>query len=242
MKKFVPHIKFALLLLGIMFLYGFAAHRNAKKERKNINVVFEIGQYLFVSYETVNKLLIQNLEAYNNQSKENINLNNLEGFLKRNKMIENAEIFLNFSGDLGAIITQRTPVLRVANETETYYYDKLGEKMPLSNNYSARVPITTDTIAGEDGFDIITLSNTIRNDDFLKKQIIGIDQIEGGKKDQFELKTRVGDQKIIFGDLSRMEEKIAKLKVFYQKIMLDSTLTDYKTINLKFYNQIVCEK
>ena len=70
MKKFVPHIKFALLLLGIMFLYGFAAHRNAKKERKNINVVFENGQNLFVSYETVNKLLIQNLEAYNNQSKK----------------------------------------------------------------------------------------------------------------------------------------------------------------------------
>ena len=39
-----------------------------------------------------------------------------------------------------------------------------------------------------------------------------------------------------------MEEKIAKLKVFYQKMMLDSTINDYKTINLKFHNQIVCEK
>jgi cell division protein FtsQ len=187
-------------------------------------------------------LLIQNLEAYKNQSKENINLNNLEEFLQRNQMIENAEIFLTLSGDLGAIITQRTPVLRVANESETYYYDKLGAKMPLSDNYSARVPITTDAISGQGNTDIITLSNTIRNDDFLQKQIIGIKLVEGEKKDQFELKTRVGDQKIIFGDLSRIEEKIAKLKVFYQKIMLDSTITDYKTINLKFYNQIVCEK
>jgi cell division protein FtsQ len=242
MKKFIPHIKFALLTFVIVFLYGFAAHRNAKKSNKEVIVIFENGENLFVSYETVNKLLIQNLEGYNNQSKENINLNNLEGFLQRNEMIENAEIFLTLSGELGAIITQRTPVLRVANETETYYYDKLGAKMPLSDNYSARVPITTDTISGKDGFDMISLSNTIRNDEFLKKQIIGIDRIKGVKKDQFELKTRVGDQKIIFGDLSRMEEKIAKLKVFYQKIMLDSTITDYKTINLKFYNQIVCEK
>ncbi len=242
MKKFAPHIKFALLVMGIIFLYGFAAHRNSKKESEEINVIFENGENLFVSYETVNKLLIQNLEVYSNQSKENINLNTLEGFLQRNKMIENAEIFLTLSGELGAIITQRTPVLRVANKTETYYYDKLGAKMPLSKNYSARVPITTDTISGKDGFDMISLSNTIRNDEFLKKQIIGIDRIKGVKKDQFELKTRVGDQKIIFGDLSRMEEKIAKLKVFYQKIMLDSTITDYKTINLKFYNQIVCEK
>ena len=242
MKKYYTIIKFSLLTCVLVFLYGFAAHRNAKKSHEEVKVIFENGENLFVSYETVNKLLIQNLEAYKNQSKENINLNNLEGFLQRNKMIENAEIFLTLSGELGAIITQRTPVLRVANETETYYYDKLGVKMPLSDNYSARVPITTDTISGKGRVDMITLSNIIRNDEFLKKQIIGIDQIEGERKDQFELKTRVGDQKIIFGDLSRMDEKIAKLKVFYQKIMLDSTITDYKTINLKFYNQIVCEK
>jgi len=242
MKRYKSVIKFTLLTVVIVFLYGFAAHRNSLKSNKEVKVVFENGENLFVSYETVNKLLIQNLEAYKNQSKENINLNTLEEFLQRNQMIENAEIFLTLSGELGAIITQRTPVLRVANESETYYYDKLGAKMPLSDNYSARVPITTDAISGQGNTDIITLSNTIRNDDFLQKQIIGIKLVEGEKKDQFELKTRVGDQKIIFGDLSRIEEKIAKLKVFYQKIMLDSTITDYKTINLKFYNQIVCEK
>jgi cell division protein FtsQ len=242
MKKFIPHIKFAFLIIGIIFLYGFAAHRNSKKLNREVKVYFENGENLFVSYETVNKLLIQNLNPDGNQSKENINLKNLEGFLQRNEMIENAEIFLTLSGELGAIITQRTPVLRVANETETYYYDKLGKKMPLSDNYSARVPITTDSISGTDGGDIINLSNTIRNDEFLRKQIIGIDQIDKGGRHQFELKTRVGDQKIIFGDMSRAKEKIAKLKVFYQKVMLDSTITDYKTINLKFYNQIVCEK
>ena len=242
MKKYINLLKFSVLCLVIVFLYGFAAHRNAKKFNDSVEVVFENGENLFISYETVNKLLIQKLEAYHNQSKENINLNNLEGFLQRNEMIENAEIFLTLSGELGAIITQRTPVLRVANETETYYYDKLGTKMPLSDNYSARVPITTDTITGDGENDMIVLSNTIRNDEFLRKQIIGIDQINGSKSNQFELKTRIGDQKIIFGDLSRKEEKIAKLKVFYQKIMLDSTITNYKTINLKFYNQIVCEK
>jgi len=242
MKKYTNVIKFILSLFVIALLYGFAAHRNSLKESREVQVIFENGDNLFVSYETVNKLLIQKLETNYNQSKENINLNDLEQFLRSNEMIENAEIFLTLSGELGAIITQRTPVLRVANETETYYYDKLGTRMPLSDNYSARVPITTDTISGQGNFDIIKLSNTIRNDDFLQKQIIGINLIEGKTKDQFELKTRVGDQKIIFGDLSRIDEKIAKLKVFYQKIMLDSTITDYKTINLKFCNQIVCEK
>jgi len=187
-------------------------------------------------------LLIQNLSSDKNQSKEDINLNGLEKFLQSNEMIENAEIYLSLKGELGAIITQRTPVLRVANNMGSYYFDKQGKRMPLSDNYSARVPITSSEIIENNCNDIISLANKIRNDSFLQKQIIGINQI--GKKDsnQFELKTRLGDQTILFGDLKRMDEKIIKLKVFYQKAILDSTLNSYKTINLKFNNQVVCAK
>ena len=114
--------------------------------------------------------------------------------------------------------------------------------MPLSDNYSARVPITADTISEEGDDDLIVLSRIINEDEFLKKQIIGIDRLEKREHFEYELKTRVGEQKILLGDLQRIEKKIAKLKVFYNKTMLDSTYTNYKTINLKFNDQIVCEK
>ncbi|MCK5637779.1 MAG: cell division protein FtsQ [Flavobacteriaceae bacterium] len=242
MKKYIIHIKFILLIVLLVFLYGFASHRNANKTKKNIDLVFENGDNLFISYETVNKLLIQNLNSNKNQSKENINLNNLEKFVQSNEMIENAEIFLNINGDLGAIITQRTPVLRVANDSKSYYYDRLGERMILSDNYSARVPISTSEINSNNCKDVIYLANQIKNDEFFKKQIIGLSQIEGDSINQFELKTRIGNQTIIFGDLNRVEEKMKKLKVFYQKMMSDSIMNNYKTINLKFKDQVVCTK
>jgi cell division protein FtsQ len=243
MKKYIIHIKFILILTAVVFLYGFASHRNASKKRDNVNVFFENGENLFISYETVNKLLIQNLETLKNQSKENINLNNLEQFVQNNEMIQNAEIFLTLRGELGAIIKQRTPVLRVANNLGSYYYDEFGQQMPLSDNYSARVPITTSDLNKNNCIDIICLANNINNDEFLRKQIIGIDQIVGEKSNQFELKTRIGNQKIIFGDIKRMNEKFVKLKVFYQKVMInDSIMNHYKTINLKFNGQVVCEK
>lgn len=157
-------------------------------------------------------------------------------------MVENAEIYLTLSGELGAIITQRTPVLRVTCDTEAFYYDTQGKRMPLSDNYSARVPITADTISGQEDTQLIALSNIINRDDFLKKQIIAIDRIDKGESQQYELKTRVGDQKILLGDLKGIDKKIANLKVFYKKTMLDGTYTKYKTINLKFSDQIVCEK
>lgn len=242
MKKYIIHIKFLGLIILVVFLYGFASHRNATQKTTDIKVVFSNGENLFVSYKTVNKLLIQSLRGTENQSKENINLNNVEIFVQNNQMIKNVEIFQTINGELGALITQRTPVLRVANGLESYYYDDQGTKMPLSYNLSARVPITNSKIKKENCKDIIFLANKIKNDDFLRKLIIGINQVEGKDPKQFELKTRKGEQIIIFGDLKRMENKINNLKVFYKKVMLDSTLNNYKTINLKFNNQVVCTK
>ena len=242
MKKYTNVIKFILSLLVIALLYGFAAHRNSLKESRKVKVIFENGDNLFVSYETVNKLLIQKLNASGLQRKENINLKQLETYLSDHEMVENAEIYLTLSGELGAIIKQRTPVLRVACDKEAYYYDTQGKRMPLSDNYSARVPITADTISEEGGDELLVLSRIINEDEFLKKQIIGIDRLEKREHFEYELKTRVGEQKILLGDLQRIEKKIAKLKVFYNKTMLDSTYANYKTINLKFNDQIVCEK
>jgi cell division protein FtsQ len=242
MKKHYNKLIFIGLALVIVFLYGFASHRSSLRDEQGLNVVFENGENLFVSYETVNKLLIQKLNASGFQRKENINLEQLETYLSGHEMVENAEIYLTLSGELGAIIKQRTPVLRVACDTEAYYYDTQGKRMPLSDNYSARVPITADTISEEGNDDLIVLSRIINEDEFLKKQIIGIDRLEKREHFEYEMKTRVGEQKILLGDLQRIEKKIAKLKVFYNRTMLDSTYANYKTINLKFNDQIVCEK
>ena len=242
MKKYSLHLKYLILSLLIVFLFGFASHRNATKNMKDVNVFFENGENLFISYDMVNKLLIQSFNTDNNQPKENINLNNLEQFVRSNEMIENAEIFLTIKGDLGVIIRQRTPVLRVANNTGSYYYDRQGGIMPLSDNYSARVPLTSSELNINNCIDIICLSNKIISDEFLQKQIIGIDQIENEGVNQFSLKTRMGNQIIIFGEMKKADEKIKKLKVFYQKALADNTLENYKTINLKFNNQVVCSK
>ena len=226
----------------VIFLFGFASHRSVNKKVEDVDVVFENGNNLFISYDTVNKLLIQNFRPDQNQTKENINLNNLEELVESNEMIENAEVFLTIKGELGVIIRQRTPVLRVANSAGSYYYDSQGKKMPLSYNYSARVPLTSSELNINNCDDIICLSNRIISDDFLQKQIIGINQIEGKGSNQFELRTRLGNQIVIFGDMNRVDQKIKNLKIFYQKAVEDKTLETYRTINLKFNNQVVCAK
>ena len=240
MKKYIVHIKFILLILVIAFLYGFAGKRNASRKIPKIDVQFTNGKNLFITYEAVNKLLIQKLEGSEMQSIESLFLNNLEEYIEKNKMIRNAEIYRTVDGNLGAEITQREPVLRVVGGTDSYYLDTRGEAMPLSVNYSARVPIVTGVSACKDS--LVVLANKIRNDDFMKKQVIAIEQVEKPESCEFNLKTRVGDQVIVFGTIGNFDTKKIKLKAFYQKALADKNLQEFDTINLKFKNQVVCSK
>jgi len=239
MKKLLGYIKGLLLIAFIVFLYGFSSSRNRVKKIDRIDIQFENGDNLFITYEMVNKLLIQNYDGLKSQPKENILLNKLEDVLLSNEMIENAEVFISVDGELGAVIKQRTPIVRVRQNEEAYYIDSKGGKMPLSNNYSARVPIVEGIYNDEISEEIYTLATYINEDAFLKKQIVGIEQTP---KKEFILKTRIGNQSIEFGDLRKMDQKFNKLKAFYQKKINDNTLDMYKKINLIYDHQVVCTK
>jgi len=238
MKKYAVYIKAALFIAVVVFLFGFATHRNKLKKVNDIVVNFTNGDNLFITYETVNKLLIQNYGQLKSQPKENIILKELERTLKSNEMIENADVFLTIEGGISATIKQRIPIVRVNDEAVAYYIDDKGDRMPLSANYSARVPLV-DGLKKNNSKEVYVLANLIFKDSFLHQQIIGIDV---NSKKEFMLKTRVGNQKIELGTLHNLETKIKKLKAFYQKVLKDKTLDNYQTINLMYNNQVVCTK
>ena len=239
MKKLFPYIKGLLLFVLVIFLYSFSSHRNRVKNISDVKVSFTNGDNLFITYPMVNKLLIQNFGELKSQPKENIFLNKIENTLFSNEMIENAEVFISVNGELGVTITQRTPIARVHQNDQTYYIDSKGKKMPLSSNYSARVPLVDGLTNGKISDNLYKLLLTIKNDELLNKQIVGIEQTS---KREFMLKTRIGGQQIELGSINELDKKIKKLKAFYQKTFNDKTLNKYKKINLVYNNQVVCTK
>ncbi len=238
MKKYIVYIKAVLFIGVVLFLFGFATHRNRAKEIDKVDLKFTNGDNLFIDYKTVNKLLIQNYGELKSQRKENIILRKLEHTLRSNEMIEDADVYLTIDGTIGATIKQRTPIARINDEGVAYYIDSKGDKMPLSSNYSARVPLLSG-LTSKNSKEVYKMAYLIFNDSFLQKQIIGI-QIN--KKNEFSLSTRVGNQKIEFGRFDNIDAKFKKLKAFYQKALKDKTLDKYQTINLIFNKQVVCTK
>jgi cell division protein FtsQ len=233
------YIKGFFLVLSVLLLFGFSNYRNSQKKVKKINVQFEQGENLFMSYEMVNKLLIQNTTTVKNQAKSLIDLNKLEKQVLAHPMVENATMYFTIDGYLKSSVKQRTPIGRINIGLESYYIDRQGEKMPLSNNYSARVPIVTGFSEKESSADLYKLLTFIKHDSFLKKQLTGIHK---SAENNFVLMTRIGDHQIILGKIEDLELKFKNLKAFYNHTMTNKTIENYKTINLKYSNQVVCVK
>ncbi len=222
-----------------MFLVGFTQERNKEKKVQDITIEFEEGNNLFMNYEMVNKLLIQNGKVFKNEPKTVIDLHLLEASVLSHPMVESASVFLTVDGLLKTKIKQRTPIARIISGTESYYIDKQAKTMPLSMNYSARVLLISGNIKEADNAKIHLLVTEILNDEFLKKQIIGIRKMQNN---EFVLSTRIGDQKIELGKIENLESKFANLKSFFNKTMTDKTIDNYASINLKYNNQVVCTK
>ncbi|MCO4820780.1 MAG: hypothetical protein KC469_01840 [Flavobacteriaceae bacterium] len=232
------YIKTLVLLVFTALLLAFSTQRNSERLVSKIHINFLGDDNLFITRETVNKLLIQNNESVTSVPKEILDLNGLENALKSNPMIKTAEVYLTVSGEVQADINQRKPIARVSTNA-AYYIDDLGAYMPLSKNYTARVPLVTGFVEKNNLGSIFTIANKIENDDFLKSQIVEIHQ---NQNLNMVLKTRMADFEIELGDLKHLDKKINNLKAFYQKAKKDKTLNTYSKVNLQFENQVVCTK
>lgn len=224
----------------MVFLYSFSTNRNNKRAMKSVNISFsEDEKNLLITHEIVNNLLIQNFKDPSSIQKEEVDLLSLEAALNKHEMIENAQVFSTIDGSLNAHIKQKSPLVRYVSSSTMYYIDNKGDKIPLSDNFSARVPIVIGQIDGENKAGYVKLFTEINNDDFLKKCITSIDILPSGS---IVMTNRDFDFKILFGYPIHVREKLKNFKAFYKHGIKDTLIENYKTVNLTFTDQVVCKK
>jgi cell division protein FtsQ len=206
---------------------------------KKTEVVFVGQNALFIKPETVNKLLIEKNQELKTINKDGLDLNKLEKSVNGHQMIQRADVFVSVDGVLKAVVEQKTPVGRVFDELGSFYVDNEGNKMPLSDNYTARVPLLSGEITAVKKEKLAEVLKRIAGDDFLKKNIIGVQVLPNGG---LIMANRNYDYQIDFGRTINIDRKFKNYKAFFQKAVLDSTLGKYRRINLKFTKQVVCIK
>lgn len=231
-------LKFIGLLGIIVFLFSFGNKRNGKRKVTDLKVEFLDSNSPFITYENVNKLLIQNVDSLTDITIESLDLVSMEQRLNDNPMVRNAEVFVAANGTLSAQIEQRDPIARVRHAKGDYYIDADGKVMPLSNSYAARVPIVTN-IDVKNISDLAPLLLKIRSDEFMQKMVVGINK---NQNNDFELVLRNMNLVTVFGKPENIDKKIRNFKAFYMNTKKDSTIYAYNKIDLKFESQVIATK
>lgn len=233
-------IRILIVLVLTLALYSFTNKRNEDRQIKDIEVRFQGSNSFFVTTQDVNNLLIQNFPMTSIITKSTLDLNKLEGELQSSKMIQNAEVYVTVDGKLRADVWQKRAIGRVVNATESFYIDSHGERMPLSKNFAARVPIVEGRLEENDLKEVSELLKTIDEDAYLKMNITGI-KIDS--KGEIVMRSRAQNFQILFGDYEEAVRKFENYKAFMHFVSNDRELLEsYKTINLKFTQQVVCTK
>lgn len=238
MKRSLNIVKLVLLLGAVVFLYSFSKKRNDKRHLSKVEIEFVDANSPFITYQTVNKLLIQSMDTVTDIAIETLDLMTMEQRLNKNPMIRNSEVFVTIDGILGAKIEQRDPIGRVWASEGAYYIDADGKSMPLSEVYSARVPIVTG-VTEEDLEALTPLLLKIREDEFMRRIVIGLNK---NQNEEIELELRNINVKAVFGKPIHIDKKFQNFKAFYNKTHQDSTIYGYEKINLKFETQVIATK
>ena len=176
------------------------------------------------------------------------NLRKMERELEKDVWIKSAELFFDNNETLQVIVQEREPVARVFTSTgTTFYIDEELAMLPLSEKFSARLPVFTNFPSDKKVLTkadssllrgIKTISLAIQKDSF---SMAMIEQVDITAQRNFEMIPKIGNQLIVFGDATDADAKLGKLKVFYKEIMVKAGWNNYSVINVQYKNQVVAK-
>ncbi|PAW93514.1 cell division protein FtsQ [Mucilaginibacter sp. MD40] len=236
-----------ICLSGLVVLMGFIEKKKAELVCKKVKVFIPGNQYFIDKAEVDNILGISSHNLVGRRL-ENIDIHALENKLKHNPFVEYARVYEEMDGTLQVEVVQRQPMLRIMNRfDQDFYVDEHGMKMPMSQNFTARVLAANgfidelfankvDSLHTALARDIYKTADFIRKDSLWEAQIA---QIYVNADHEIELIPRVGNQRILLGNADSLQVKFNNLKVFYKQALPTVGWDAYKIINIKYFNQVV---
>jgi cell division protein FtsQ len=239
-----------LAIAGVVLLVA-AINKKEEKQCKSIEINIDGDANNFFIEEADVLATMKKLEGSNivGTPVNNINLRLLETELEKNVWIKNAQLFFDNNEVLKVNINERQPIARLFSNTGTsFYIDSSLYKLPLSDKFSAVVPVFTgfpsDRIVMSSLDSIILkqvkqLSIAIQKDTFFNALI---DQVDITPQATFELIPKIGNHIIQFGIATDIDKKLQKLKLFYKQVMPNESWNKYSVINLQYANQIVAKR
>ncbi|MEO7444559.1 MAG: FtsQ-type POTRA domain-containing protein [Ferruginibacter sp.] len=246
--KIVTGICWALAGAGLIFLLVSAVLVKEHKHCAGLHVkITGATSNIFIDRTDVEKTIYQYAgKSLEGKPIQQFRLREIENRLKKNIWVKSVEIYFDNNNVLQAEVEEREPIARIfAENGNSFYIDSSLAILPLSEKFSARVPLVTGFPTDARVFSprdsallrsIRKLTVLLAADSFLNALV---EQVTITPARQFEFVPKIGTQVIAFGDARFAEEKFERLKLFYRQVMSQAGLNRYSYIDLKYKNQVV---
>lgn len=243
-----------LLLFPVIaiFIISFAEKNRNRALIEDVKLEWPADEKAFLS----DRDLIQRLNAAFPPALDSLKVNELkldrvEEVLAEDAFIHEADAFCNLQGQLFIRIEQEKPLVRIINkENQSFYINEQGLKMRLSELHTARVLVATGHIEEKD-YDGDSLKTQTAQNLYLVAKYLNERPFFKSLAGQFTVEAN-GDivmitkaeerHDVIIGDAERLDEKFDLLEQFYTKVLNAQGWDKYRTINLKYKNQVVAKK
>ena len=185
-----------------------------------------------------------------------VDMMKISQLLNSNPWIESANAYIGLNDTLFVKAKEYEPVLRVfTKDKKSVYVTKDGYLVPFCRHYAPRVIIANgefqfpnihkganvnDSIYAYTGLsDALVIAKAIEKDPFL---IGAIGQIYKNENNEYELMVNGLSANVVLGDTCHVDNKLSRLAILLERYSGTEELKAYKTLDLKYKNQIVCTK
>ena len=170
-----------------------------------------------------------------------INMVQVNKLLSGNPWIESGSAFIDLNDTLYLEAKEYEPMLRVfGNDGRSVYVTYEGVIIPSSPIYTPHLMIASGYFEEEAGIpEALAIAKAINRDEYLTEHI---GQIYLNQNNEFEVTVNNLPAKVIVGDTMGIDDKLSRLKALLEKYNNTEELIGYKTLDLKYKNQIVCTK
>lgn len=234
-----------VLIFGSYFVVAITLFNQPERKKVCSGVSLAITDSVRAGFVNSNEIerILRLKDLYpEGKSLDQINTQQIEDVLKANPFISEAVCYRTANDRIHITATQRLPIMRVMSEEgQDYYIDAKGKTMnPSETTYAANLVIVTGHLSKTFAVEkLLPLGQLLQNDSFWKQMI---QQVHVTSNGMVQLVPRVGDHIVVLGAPTQYEDKLYRLKVFYQKGLSRIGWNKYSRISLEYNGQIVCTR
>lgn len=190
------------------------------------------------------EMIISSLEARNvtlaNRAIDSINKSYVREIVEDIPYVRQAEVFFTPDGIFHIKIWQRIPAMRVITGQKDYYVDEEAAYFPVSERFTSKVPVFTGEINQEVVHSqLIDMAKCLNDDEFWNAMISEVHVWSPG---EIELVPNISTHRVYVGAGDDIAWKLEKLQALYEKVLPVVGWDTYRSIDLRYSNQVVCER